>query len=110
MRDLLFKNLTSADKKRKVIVSSETINRQGVSSIINRHFVCLVRELKDNRVRKPLPYLYVLKERNTREQKERFFCKIKGSIHAVYEGKLFLILFMHTLRIELKAVPEDITK
>jgi len=110
MRDLLFKNLTSNDKKRKILASSEIIDKQGVRSIIRRHFVCLVKEIKDNQIEKPLPYLYVLNERNNREQKEKFFCRIKGSLYAISDGRLFLILFMHSLKIILVATPQDLMK
>ena len=107
MRDLLFKNLTSEDKKRKILTSSEITDKQGVRSIIHRHFVCIVKEIKDKQISKPQPYLYVLKERNNREQREKFFCRIKGSICAVHKDRLFLILFMHSLKISLAPVPQD---
>jgi len=107
MRDLLFKNLTSDDKKRKILTSSEIMDKQGVRSIIHRHFVCMVKEIKDKQISKPQPYLYVLKEHNNREQREKFFCRIKGSIYAVHKGRLFLILFMHSLKISLTPVPQD---
>ena len=109
MRDLVFKNLTSDDKKRKIIASSETVDRQGVRTIIHRHFVCVVKEIKDNQIQRPIPYLYVLKERNHREQREKFFCRIKGSIYAISNGRLFLILFMHSLKINLIAIPKVAT-
>lgn len=120
MRDLLFKNLTSQDKKRKIIASSEIVDKQGMRSVIQRHFICIVKEINpglarksgvnDNKLQRPLPYLYVLKEHNTREQKEKFFCRIKGSIYAVGNGRLFLILFMHSLKINLIAIPQDLVK
>lgn len=108
MRDLLFKNLTSNDKKRKIIASSEITDRQGVRSIIHRHFVYIIKEITDNNIEKPLPYLYVLKEHNRLEQKEKFFCKIKGSICAVNNSRLFLISFVHSLKISLSALPQDL--
>jgi hypothetical protein len=111
MRDLLYKKLTSDDKKRKIISSSEIVDREGMRSVIRRHFVCLVKEIGTQELeknQKPLLYLYVLKEHYTREQKEKFFCKLKGSIYAVNQGRLFLIIFMHTLRIVLTAVPQDL--
>ena len=104
MRDMLFKNLTSLDKKRKILASSEISDRQGVRSIIRRHFICIVREIKDIHIQRPLPYLYILKEHNNREQKEKFFCRIKGSLFAVSNGKLFLIYFMHSIKINLIAI------
>lgn len=110
MRDLLFKNLTSPDKKRKIITSSEIVDKEGVRSVIHRHFVCIIKEIKNSQIQRPLPYLYILKERNSRERKEKFFCRIKGSIYAVNNGRLFLILFMHSLRINLIAISEDLVK
>jgi len=107
MRDLLFKNLTSDDKKRKILSSSEVSDKQGVRSTIHRHFVCIIKEIKDKDISKPKPYLYVLKEHNNREQKEKFFCRIKGSIYAAHQGKLFLLLFMHSLKISLVPTPQD---
>ncbi|MDD5431798.1 MAG: hypothetical protein PHO70_02280 [Candidatus Omnitrophica bacterium] len=103
MRDLLFKNLTSADKKKRIISSSEITDNQGIHSIIRRHFICMVREVVGAKLEKPLPYLYILKEHNTKERKEKFFCRIKSSTYVVSHGKLFLILFMHSLRINLSS-------
>ncbi|MDO8662577.1 MAG: hypothetical protein Q7K98_05080 [Candidatus Omnitrophota bacterium] len=109
MRDLLFKNLTSDDHRRKIIASSEIVEKQGVRSIIRRHFICMVKEIKDERnIQKPLPHLYILKEHNTREQKEKFFCKIKGSLCAVHKGKLLLVIFMHSLKIDLVTLPQQV--
>ncbi len=110
MRDLLFKNLTSDDKRRRIITSSEVVEKEGVRSVINRHFVCMVKEIKDNKVERQEPYVHVLKEHNSREQKERFFCKIKGSVCAVNSGKLFLILFVHSLKISLIATQHGLIK
>ena len=107
MRDLLFKNLTSTDGRRKIIASSEIVDKKGVRSVIRRHFVCLVKEVQGNLVAKPLPYLYVLKEHNTRDHRERFFCRLKGSIYATCSDKIFLIIFMHSLKIDLVGVPQD---
>ena len=110
MRDLLFKNLTSTDKKRRIIASSEIVDKQGVRSIIRRHFICMLKEIKDEGLQKPLPYLYVIKEHNTKEQKEKFFCRIKGSIYAISNGRLFLIRFAHSLKINLATITQDLEK
>ncbi len=109
MRDLLYKNLTSADRSRKVIVSSEITDKEGVHSVVHRHFACIIKTVENAQVAKPEPYLYVLKERNTQEKREHFFCKIKGGILALNQGKLLLITFVHTLNIALTA-SEKLTK
>jgi len=103
MRDLLYKNLTSADKSRRVIASSEITDKEGVHSVVRRHFSCMIKQVEKADVVKPAPYLYVLKERNTKEKREHFFCKINGSLLAVNKGKFFLVIFVHTLSIQLTA-------
>lgn len=103
MRDLLYKNLTFADRGRKIVASSEITDKEGIHSVVRRHFTCMIKQIPSADVERPKPYLYVLKQRNTREKKERFFCKIKGSIVAANKGKLLLILFVHTLSVELTA-------
>jgi len=106
MRDMVFKNLTSGDRKRKILVSSEVMDKQGIRSSIRRHFVCVVKEVKDKSIQRPLPHVYVVKEHNTREHREHFFCKIKGSLFAQAQGKVFLILFVHSLNINLVGMSE----
>jgi len=110
MRDLLFKNLTSDDKKRKVISSSEIVDKSGVRTIVRRHFIYFAREVEDNQVAKHTPYLFVLKKRNTKERKEKFYCRMKGSVYAVCQGRLFLVQFMHSLKISIVAIPKQTIK
>jgi len=57
MRDLLFKNLTSTDKKRRIIASYETSDNQGVHSVIRRHFIYVIKEINNSNMQKPKPYL-----------------------------------------------------
>ena len=103
MRDLLYKNLTSDDKRRKIIASSEISDKEGVRSVINRHFIWLVKEVKDCDIEaKPASSIYVLKEKNTRECKQKYVCRIKGSIYAIAGSKIFLIMYMHSLKIHLQ--------
>jgi hypothetical protein len=101
MRDLVFKNLTSYPKKRRILASSEIVDQEGMRSVIHRHFVCVIKEVKARGAHRPAPYLYVLKEHNAKEQKERFFCRLKSSMYLTTNGKTFLVLFMHSLKIHL---------
>ena len=103
MRDLLYKNLTFPNRGRKIIASSEVADKEGVHSVVRRHFAYIVKPIPNVNAAKTQPYLYVLKERNTKIKREHFFCKIKGSVLVVNNGSLFQILFVHTLSIELTA-------
>ena len=110
MRDLLYKNLTSVDRSRKVIASSEIADKQGIHSVVRRHFAYMVKQVENTSITKPQPYLYVLKQRNTQKKQDRFFCKIKGSMFAINSGKIYLIYFLHTLSIKLEASKDNTDK
>jgi len=103
MRDLLYKNMTFPSRGRRIIASSEVADKEGVHSVVRRHFTYIIKPIKCATEIKRQPYLYVLKERNTKQKREHFFCKMKGSILAVNQGRLMHILFVHTLSIELTA-------
>jgi len=101
MRDLLYKKLTFSDRGRKIIASSEVTDKDGIHSVVRRHFACILKQIENVNAQKQQPYFYVLKERNTKQKREHFFCKIRGSLLAVNEGKLLHILFVQTLNVEL---------
>jgi hypothetical protein len=101
MRDLLYKNLTFLDRGRKIISSSEVADKEGVHSVVRRHFTYIIKQVENLNIEKQPPYLYILKEKNTKNKREHFFCKIKGSLIAENNGKLLHILFVHTLNVEL---------
>ena len=106
MRNLIFKNLTSYGKKRKLISSLEIADREGMRSVIRRHFIGIVREIKNEEFSQALPSVYILKEHNNKEQRGRFLCRIKGCIYLKTDERSFIIFFMHSLKITLCAVPE----
>jgi hypothetical protein len=108
MRDLLFKNLTSPDKKKRRISVIEVTQDKIFKTEIRRHFVCLIREIKEKNPLRPSPYLYVLKRQNTKEKIENFFCRLKGSVYAVSNDRLYLIVFCHSLKISLIGLSEAI--
>lgn len=108
MRDLVFKNLTSSDKKRRVIASSETVDQHGIRSVIHRHFICILKEIKDKNIKKPVSEVYALKEQNHIGQRERFICRLKGSIVLENNGRYFLVLYMHSLKINLTSMQHPI--
>jgi hypothetical protein len=105
MRNLVYKNLTSAEKKRRIISTTEVGETQGVHSVIRRHFVYMVRQVTGQE-EAIAPQIRVIKERNRRLHEERFYCKVKGMVFAVHNEKRFKVTFIHSLRISLSAVKE----
>ncbi|MDD2751619.1 MAG: hypothetical protein PHN59_00610 [Candidatus Omnitrophica bacterium] len=101
MRDLLFKNLTSFEKRRKILASSEISDKEGIHSIIHRHFIYSIKEISNQPDKQSQPALYIIKEHNRKAKRERFFCKIKGNICTSNQGKLYEISYLHSLNITL---------
>lgn len=111
MRDLLFRNLTSLDHRKKILASSEIFDKSGIRTVVRRHFVYIVKEVAaDVKIQKQPSYLFVLKERKTAQRIEKFFCRMKGSIYAISNEKVYCITFMHSLKICLSAIPENLMK
>jgi len=102
MRDLVFKNLTSPNRRKRVISSCETDSRQGMLTIIRRHFVYKVIEIKGALSEKPTSQIYIRRICNLVRKQETFFCRLKGGLYAKSNGRVYLILFGHSLKIDLK--------
>ncbi|MDD5731119.1 MAG: hypothetical protein PHN57_08365 [Candidatus Omnitrophica bacterium] len=104
MRDLLFRNQTSEDKKRRILASSEVINQDGVHTVIRRHFICLIREAKDPQAKPEKPSIYILKMKDQKKQTEKFFCRLKGTFYISNNNKMFAVFYTHSLKISLTAI------
>ncbi len=102
MRDMVFKNLTSQDKKRRILWASETINEDGILTKIHKYLIYIVKEVqKEEAHQTPKPEVYVIKQRNTKDKTEKFQIKMKGSIYCIAKERCFYVTFCHTLKIDL---------
>ncbi|MDD5005653.1 MAG: hypothetical protein PHS93_04020 [Candidatus Omnitrophica bacterium] len=104
MRDLLFKNLTSKDKSRRILLAKEIINEEGILTRIHKHLIYDIHELRqsaDPQDKKIKNELFILKEKNTKLRTESFFIKMKSSMYANCDDKVFIINFLHSLKIDL---------
>ncbi len=102
MRDIVLKNLTSVNKKRRIMSSSEVINQNGVETRINRNFIYRVSEkdrLENDNV--PVPKIYIYKNCDTKNHKSKFSYKVKGSIYLINEEKVYLVNYIHSFRLDL---------
>jgi hypothetical protein len=110
MRDMMFKNLTSIDKKKRVLWASETINEDGILTKIHKYLIYIVKEVKKEEVcDTDKPEIYVIKCRNTRDKTEKFQIKMKGGIYCISKERCFFVNFCHTLKIDLCKAPEEAT-
>jgi len=107
MRELVFKNITSLDRRRKITYTSEINEKDGLRSIIHRHFIYVIKEEDAENIpeiKNLSPILYILREHNKKEQREKFLCRIKGIFYVINNGRLFSIFYRHSLKISLIAL------
>ncbi|MDD5347841.1 MAG: hypothetical protein PHT59_04430 [Candidatus Omnitrophica bacterium] len=110
MRDLVFRNLTSENRKRKILSSAEIFDKAGIRTTVRRHFIYIVKEVTEETIQRQSPELSIVKQRNTKQKAEKFFCRLKGSVYAISNGRLYLVTFMHSLKIMLQSIPEQMMK
>lgn len=101
MRELLFKNLTSLEKKRKVLSLSEVSNKDGFLTHVNRRFIYLVKEVSAMSNAVDEPHFFILKDHNSKLNQEKFNFKIKGHFYVSCNQKIYLVNYCHSLHIRL---------
>ncbi|MBU1932929.1 MAG: hypothetical protein KKC66_03405 [Candidatus Omnitrophica bacterium] len=115
MRELVFKNLTSLDKKRRDLLISETVEKNGIKTITKRHSVYIIGNRKkvcnDESLflENILPsnydkrHVFIYKKKNTKQGKDSFTCDVVGKFCAVVRDEVYSIAFKHTFEVDFVA-------
>lgn len=101
MRDMVFKNLTSQNKKKRILWASETIREDGILTKIHKYLIYIVKETSEETKDTARPEIFVTKSKNSNEKTEKFQIKMKGCVYCVANEHRFLVNFCHTLKIDL---------
>lgn len=111
MRDMVFKNLTSQDKKKRILWASETIREDGILTKIHKYLIYIVKETEEGESKDVgKPEIFVTKSKKTNEKTEKFQIKMKGCVYCVANDRCFLVNFCHTLKIDLcPAAPAELS-
>lgn len=105
---MVFKNLTSVDKRKKVLWASETFSEDGILTKIHKYLIYIIREINEEDAgENEKPEISILKYRDTREKIEKFRIRLKGGLYCCANGKNFHVSFCHTLKIDLSKSPEE---
>ena len=113
MRELVFKNLTSENRRKKDLYITETVETSGVKTITRRHSVYIVsdhnkfknpKELlkyKDNTsMNYTKRHVFIFKKQDTKHKKESFVCDVVGKFYAVVKSDIYSIAFKHSFEID----------
>jgi hypothetical protein len=112
MRELLFKNITSIDKRRKDLYISETVEKGGVKTTTQRHSIYVLgacnkfktlEELAEWKSSKGVnankKHIFVIKKRDTKLNKDIFICDVVGRFYAVSGFDIYSVAFKHSFEI-----------
>ena len=107
MRDILYQNLTSDDKRRRDLFVQEMFEKNGIISCTQKKATYIIKKRvpfedianidewikRQNQANGPAQrQIYILKTFNSKRAEEGFTCKIVGSLYAVADNNLYHIV------------------
>lgn len=114
MREVLFKNLWSAQAHKKDILLKEVFERDGIVARTERrsfYFIKNVLHLKDdvelkkwvnlqdNKNEPVKRHFHIMKEHSDMNGTDKFICKILGTFYAVVDKDVYTIAFLHSFKV-----------
>ena len=113
MRELLFKNITSDNKKRKDLYVSETVEKNGITTTSQRHSTYIIGSCNKFNTPEQLlqwkkavvpnvnkRHIFIIKKRDTQRNKDIFICDVVGRFYAVSGCDIYSIAFKHSFEID----------
>jgi hypothetical protein len=114
MREVLFKNLTSVNSRKKDISLREVFVKDGVLAKTERRCFYFVKEVtpindqdsaqewidihsKNERMNKR--HFHILKKHDDESGEDRVACKILGSFYAVVGKQAFNVAYLHSFKV-----------
>ncbi|MDD5422791.1 MAG: hypothetical protein PHT32_05165 [Candidatus Omnitrophica bacterium] len=114
MREVLFKNLTSAASRKKDVILKEIFEKDGVVAKTERRCFYFIKEVKrlsddadlqkwmdsqnsiDNTNKRNF---HIMKEHNDGHNEDKVICKIMGSFYAIVNRTVYTIAFLHSFKV-----------
>ncbi len=114
MREVVYKNLTSARSGKKDVLFKEVFERDGVTARTERRSFYFIKEVvhlksdeelqtwigsQNNRSEPVKRHFHIMKEHNDALGTDKFICKILGLFYAVVDRDIYTIAFLHSFKI-----------
>lgn len=114
MREVVYKNLTSAGSGKKDVLLKEIFERDGVTARTERRSFYFIKDVvhmnsdeelkawvssQNNRSEPMKRHFHILKEHNDTLGMDKFICKILGLFYAVVDRDIYTIAFLHSFKI-----------
>ena len=114
MREVVYRNLTSARSGKKDVLLKEVFERDGVTAKTERRSFYFIKEAihlnsdeelqtwvgsQNNRSEPVKRHFHIMKEHSDALGTDKFVCKILGLFYAVLERDIYTIAFLHSFKI-----------
>ncbi|MFA6142571.1 MAG: hypothetical protein WC738_04665 [Candidatus Omnitrophota bacterium] len=114
MREVLFKDLTSINARKKDIFLREVFERGGVTARTQRRCFYLIKDVRQLEGEKDLQdwldsnsgsqdgykrEFHIMKEHNDALGEDKVICKIAGTFYAVINNRIYTIGFLHSFKV-----------
>jgi hypothetical protein len=114
MREVVYKNLTSAQSGKKDVLLKEVFERDGVTAKTERRSFYFIKEVvhlnsdeelqawvgSQNKRSEPVKrHFHIMKEHSDAQGTDKFLCKILGLFYAVVDRDIYTIAFLHSFKI-----------
>ena len=114
MREVVFKNLTSVQSRKKDTLLREVFERDGVVARTERRSFYFIKDVmhlasdeelqrwvtSQEKEAEPVKrHFHILKEHNDTHGADKFMCKILGVFYAVVDRDIYTIAFLHSFKI-----------
>jgi hypothetical protein len=114
MREVIFKNLTAGNPRRKDILLREVFEKDGVLAKTERRCFYYIKDITRIENQDGLQewldaqsgsstvtkrQFYIFKEHNDAHGEDRLLCKILGTFYVIVDGSVYTIAFLHSFRV-----------
>ena len=114
MREVVYRNLTSARSGKKDVLLKEVFERDGVTARTERRSFYFIKEVvhlksdeelqswvgsQNNRSEPVKRHFHILKEHSDALRTDKFVCKILGLFYAVVDKDIYTVAFLHSFKI-----------
>jgi hypothetical protein len=114
MREVVYRNMTSALSGKKDVLLKEVFERDGVTAKTERRSFYFIKEVvhlksdeelqkwvgsQNNRAEPVKRHFHIMKEHSDALGTDKFVCKILGLFYAVVDRDIYTIAFLHSFKI-----------
>jgi len=112
MREIVFKNFTSSDNRKKSTSATEILRHQNIlvescreTRYLVKNSITNPRLLKNHLLKKP--EVFISRNFDTHDKTKKFSWKIKGEMFINYDSKIFPVNYEHSFTLEVVDLVEQ---